>query len=105
MRALALTPAPAASPAPARRAQVTTFAVNYTGPPFMESLRSNKPMFGLLVGTCAVGLLLVTGSVPFLSDWLELVVLPEALGQSLVSTTLATAAGCYAVERVAQRLI
>lgn len=62
-------------------------------------------MFALLVCACALGLLLVTGYAPLLSAWLELVVLPEALGQSVVSATLVTAVGCYAVEWAAQRLI
>mmetsp|Transcript_28312 Transcript_28312/g.66398 ORF Transcript_28312/g.66398 Transcript_28312/m.66398 type:complete len:354 (+) Transcript_28312:470-1531(+) len=85
--------------------QVTTFAVNYTGPPFMESLRANTPMFALLVLMCALGLALATGALPFLADWLELVALPQTLRESLVSTALVTGGACYAVELVAQRLI
>jgi hypothetical protein len=84
---------------------VTTFGVNYTGPPFMQSLRANTPMFALLVGTSAAGLALAMGAVPFLADYIELVPLPQPLCESLVSTALVTAASCYAVEWVAQKLI
>lgn len=84
---------------------MTTFTVNYTGPPFMESLRSNTAMFAVLLGACAAGLLVATGAVPLVAAWLDLVPLPAALGQSLVSTAFVTAVGCYTFERAAQRLI
>jgi hypothetical protein len=71
----------------------------------MESLRSNKALFALLVGTSASALGLALGALPWLSDYLELVELPPSLRESVVSTALVTAAGCYAIEWVAQKLI
>ncbi|XP_071487293.1 endoplasmic reticulum transmembrane helix translocase-like [Diadema antillarum] len=53
--------------------QISTFAVNYKGHPFMESLRDNKPLlYSLFFSTMAV-FALVSGVVPDISDQFEIV--------------------------------
>lgn len=76
--------------------------MNYTGHPFMESLRSNRPLFALLTLMAGGGVGMASGWLAPLNEMLELVELPPALRESLVSTALVTAASCYAIERVSQ---
>ena len=56
---------------------LSTFAVNYTGRPFMASLPSNTGLLAtLLVGGLTI-VLLTLGALPFLALYLELTPLPE----------------------------
>ena len=65
-------------PCLARRAMLlTTFSVNYTGRPFMAALSANKGLMFTLVGAALLVVLLTSGSLPELSDHLELLPLPE----------------------------
>ncbi|XP_067876984.1 manganese-transporting ATPase 13A1 [Heterodontus francisci] len=59
--------------------QMATFAINYKGHPFMESLRENKPLLWSIVisGLAIVGLL--TGSSPEFNEQFGLVEIPTEL--------------------------
>ncbi|XP_030853617.1 manganese-transporting ATPase 13A1 [Strongylocentrotus purpuratus] len=53
--------------------QISTFAVNYKGHPFMESLRDNKPLlYSLAFSTISV-FTLISGVLPDISDQFEIV--------------------------------
>ncbi|XP_007029274.2 PREDICTED: probable manganese-transporting ATPase PDR2 [Theobroma cacao] len=80
--------------------QVATFAVNYMGHPFNQSIPENKPFLYALVA--AVGFFVVITSDLFrdLNDWLKLVPLPLGLRDKLLLWALLMFLGCYLWERL-----
>lgn len=80
--------------------QVATFAVNYMGHPFNQSIRENRPfMYALLA---AVGFFTVVTSDLFrdLNDWLKLVPLPPSLRDKLMIWAFLMFLCCYMWERL-----
>ena len=79
--------------------QVATFAVNYIGHPFNQSISENKPFKYALLA--AVGFFVVITSDLFrdLNDWLKLVPLPTGLRDKLLLWALLMYLGCYFWER------
>lgn len=79
--------------------QVATFAVNYMGHPFNQSISENKPFMYALLG--AVGFFTVITSDIFrdLNDWLKLVPLPAGLRDKLLIWAALMFLGCYTWER------
>ncbi|ODV89411.1 hypothetical protein CANCADRAFT_148529 [Tortispora caseinolytica NRRL Y-17796] len=83
---------------------VSTFAVNYQGRPFRESLRENKAMF---YGLLAVGGLALSGATEFsleLNEQLELVRMTPAFQFLLTSAIVGDFMLCYGVELVLKHL-
>lgn len=80
--------------------QVATFAVNYMGHPFNQSIPENKPFFYALFG--AVGFFTVITSDLFrdLNDWLKLVPMPVGLRNKLLIWAFLMFLGCYSWERL-----
>ncbi|KAG8376204.1 hypothetical protein BUALT_Bualt09G0038800 [Buddleja alternifolia] len=80
--------------------QVATFAVNYMGHPFNQSISQNKPFMYALVA--AVGFFTVITSDLFreLNDWLKLVPLPKPLRNKLMTWAFLTFLVCYLWEKV-----
>lgn len=79
--------------------QVATFAVNYMGRPFNQSISENKPFLYALLA--AVGFFTVITSDLFrgLNDWLKLVPLPMGLRDKLLIWAVVMFLGCYSWER------
>ncbi|KAM6579075.1 hypothetical protein CsatB_030912 [Cannabis sativa] len=79
--------------------QVATFAVNYMGHPFNQSVSENKPFLYALLS--AVGFFVVITSDLFrgLNDSLKLVPLPEGLRNKLLGWALLMFLTCYSWER------
>ncbi|KAJ1440440.1 P-type ATPase [Sesbania bispinosa] len=79
--------------------QVATFAVNYMGHPFNQSIPENKPFLYALVA--AVGFFTVITSDLFrdLNDWLKLVSLPPGLRDKLLIWAFLMFSVCYSWER------
>ncbi|GAB4853618.1 Probable manganese-transporting ATPase pdr2 [Ancistrocladus abbreviatus] len=79
--------------------QVATFAVNYMGHPFNQSISENKPFLYALVA--AVGFFTVITSDLFrgLNDWLKLVPMPPSLRGKLMVWAFLTFTACYLWER------
>ncbi|CAI9768467.1 unnamed protein product [Fraxinus pennsylvanica] len=79
--------------------QVATFAVNYMGHPFNQSISENKPFLYALLA--AVGFFTVITSDLFrdLNDWLKLVPLPRALRDKLMIWAWFMFLCCYTWER------
>eukprot|EP00897_Mesotaenium_endlicherianum_P008584 jgi/Mesen1/7754/ME000407S06956 len=78
--------------------QVATFAVNYIGHPFNQSIRENKPFYYALT-SAAVFFTVVTSDVfRQLNDGLELVKLPQPFGVQVLGMAGLMIAGCYAWE-------
>ncbi|PSR88079.1 Manganese-transporting ATPase [Actinidia chinensis var. chinensis] len=80
--------------------QVATFAVNYMGHPFNQSVLENKPFFYALLA--AVGFFTAITSDVFrdLNDWLKLVPLPVGLRNKLLLWALVMFLCCYVWERL-----
>nr|GMC64509.1 probable manganese-transporting ATPase PDR2 [Ipomoea batatas] len=80
--------------------QVATFAVNYMGRPFNQSISENKPFLYSLLG--AVGFFTVITSDLFrnLNDWLKLVPLPTGLRDKLLLWAVLMFLSCYSWERL-----
>ncbi|CAG9533011.1 unnamed protein product [Cercopithifilaria johnstoni] len=80
--------------------QVATFAVNYRGHPFMESLLENKPMlYSLLFSGFAV-FALASGISPELTQKFELVELPIEYRKALLSCIAADLLACFIIDRM-----
>lgn len=79
--------------------QVATFAVNYMGHPFNQSISENKPFLYALLG--AVGFFTIITSDLFrdLNDWLKLVPLPVGLRDKLLLWAFLMFLCCYSWER------
>ncbi|RLU17860.1 hypothetical protein DMN91_010099 [Ooceraea biroi] len=80
--------------------QVSTFAINYRGQPFMESLMQNKALLFSLVGNSAVILLLACGFLPDLATQFEIVDIPNEFRTVLVQVLVADFIFAYVVDRV-----
>ncbi|XP_059275679.1 probable manganese-transporting ATPase PDR2 isoform X1 [Lycium ferocissimum] len=80
--------------------QVATFAVNYMGHPFNQSIPENKPFLYALLA--AMGFFTVITSDLFrdLNDWLKLVPMPRGLRDKLLAWAFLTFLVCYAWERL-----
>lgn len=80
--------------------QVATFAVNYMGHPFNQSISENKPFLYALLS--AVGFFVVITSDLFrgLNDSLKLVPLPEGLRNKLLAWAFVMFLVCYSWERL-----
>uniref|UniRef100_A0A672UZF7 Endoplasmic reticulum transmembrane helix translocase n=1 Tax=Strigops habroptila TaxID=2489341 RepID=A0A672UZF7_STRHB len=85
--------------------QMATFAINYKGHPFMESLRENKPLLWsiLLSGLAIVGLL--TGSSPEFNEQFGLVEIPTEFKVVITEVLLADFFLALVVDRILQFLL
>jgi len=80
--------------------QISTFAVNYRGHPFMESLRENKP---LLYSVCGSGLIifsLAAGWLPDVAAQFEIIDFPPEFRKTLMQVLLLDAAVAFLVDRI-----
>ncbi|CAL1544617.1 unnamed protein product [Lymnaea stagnalis] len=85
--------------------QVSTFAVNYKGEPFMERLRDNKPLiYSLLFSTCAV-LVLASGVIPELQQQFELVELPYEFRNTVLGIVIGDIVSVFLIDRIIQFLL
>ncbi|ESO92805.1 hypothetical protein LOTGIDRAFT_162282 [Lottia gigantea] len=80
--------------------QVSTFAVNYRGEPFMESLWNNKPLlYSLMVSSGAI-VCLASGAIPELGEQFELVELPTELRNNVLMTVAGDILAAFIVDRI-----
>ncbi|EPS67029.1 hypothetical protein M569_07746, partial [Genlisea aurea] len=84
--------------------QVATFAVNYMGHPFNQSIRQNRPFAIALAAAAAFFAAVASDAIRSLNDWLGLVPLPEELRNRLLIYAAAMLAVCYGWEGVLRRL-
>ncbi|KAK7497039.1 hypothetical protein BaRGS_00011775 [Batillaria attramentaria] len=82
--------------------QVSTFAVNYKGEPFMESLRDNKPLLYSLMFSCGGIITLASGLIPDVSQQFELVHLPTEYRNTVLLVVSADILLAYFVDRICQ---
>lgn len=78
--------------------QIATFAVNYQGRPFRESLTENNPLW---LAIRIVGGIVIASAleiVPFLNSWMELVPMPLQFQRILLATIFLDGALAWLVE-------
>ncbi|EAL60854.1 hypothetical protein DDB_G0293004 [Dictyostelium discoideum AX4] len=86
--------------------QVATFAVNYKGHPFMQSLSENKPLLYALSFVWGLGLLLATEIIPPLNSMLELVEFPDSTFRLyMVGAIILDLVGAWFIEKVCSVLL
>ncbi|XP_047359272.1 endoplasmic reticulum transmembrane helix translocase isoform X2 [Vespa velutina] len=79
--------------------QISTFAINYRGQPFMESLAQNKSLLYSLLGSSAVVLSLACGILPDVASQLEIVDFPNDFRRVLVQILVADFVLAYIADR------
>ncbi|XP_076753737.1 endoplasmic reticulum transmembrane helix translocase [Xylocopa sonorina] len=80
--------------------QISTFAINYRGHPYMESLLQNKSLLYSLIANAAVILGLACGFLPELATQFEIVDFPNDFRSLLVQILIADFILAYIVDRV-----
>ncbi|EIN05518.1 endoplasmic reticulum Ca-transporting P-type ATPase [Punctularia strigosozonata HHB-11173 SS5] len=80
--------------------QVSTFAINYQGRPFRESIRENKYLYWGLVGAQSVAVSGATDFMPELNRWLQIVEMPGFFKFRLSVSMALDFVGCYIIEKV-----
>ncbi|KAG1714791.1 Manganese-transporting ATPase 13A1 [Nymphon striatum] len=80
--------------------QVSTFAINYRGHPFMESLHENKPLLYSLYGAGCAILALVSGFFPNLAYQFEIVEFPSDFRNILLQVLFTDLSLSYALDRI-----
>eukprot|EP00271_Cylindrocystis_brebissonii_P001230 TRINITY_DN11558_c0_g1_i1.p1 TRINITY_DN11558_c0_g1~~TRINITY_DN11558_c0_g1_i1.p1 ORF type:complete len:1051 (-),score=197.83 TRINITY_DN11558_c0_g1_i1:735-3746(-) len=78
--------------------QVATFAVNYIGHPFNQSIRENKPFYYALSGAAIFFTVLLSDLFRDLNSWMKLVPLPQPFGVMLLGKAGLMMVACYAWE-------
>ncbi|XP_033227041.1 manganese-transporting ATPase 13A1 [Belonocnema kinseyi] len=84
--------------------QVATFAINYRGQPFMESLFENKALLYSLVGSTVAILALASGFIPDTAYEFEIVDFPSEFRKTLVQILIANFVMVYLVDRICRWL-
>ena len=79
--------------------QISTFAINYQGRPFRESIRENKGMYWGLVLVAGVAFSCATEFVPEINEKLKLVPFTYDFKVMITSIMALDYAGCWVVEK------
>ncbi|CAG9858501.1 unnamed protein product, partial [Phyllotreta striolata] len=80
--------------------QIATFAINYRGNPYMESLKENRALLYSILGSGAVVLALALGLIPELSEQLEIIDFPSDFRIILIQVLFADFFLSYLVDRL-----
>ena len=83
--------------------QVSTFAINYQGRPFRESIKENKGMWYGLIIPAAVAFSCATEFVPEINTKLKLVPFTTEFKVTLTTLMLIDYCGCWVVEQIFKR--
>lgn len=79
--------------------EICTFAVNYQGRPFRESISENKGMYYGIIGCLALAFCCATEFFPELNQALHLVPMPDLFKFKIVVIMLADLVLCFGIER------
>jgi len=80
--------------------QISTFAINYQGRPFRESIRENRGMYWGLVLVSAVAFSSSTEFIPELNEKLRLVKFSSEFKFTMTAVMVVDYVGCWVVEKV-----
>lgn len=84
--------------------QISTFAVNYQGRPFRESLSENKGMFYGILGVTAIAFACSTEFIPELNEQMKLVPFKDEFKTTMTGVMVLDYAACYVIEIVLKYL-
>ncbi|KAI9668948.1 MAG: hypothetical protein M1817_005171 [Caeruleum heppii] len=84
--------------------QISTFAINYQGRPFRESIRENRGMFWGLVMVSAVAFSCSTEFIPEINAKLKLVPFSGEFKITMTAVMILDYAGCWIIEKVLKYL-
>lgn len=84
--------------------QISTFAVNYQGRPFRESLSENKGMFYGIIGVTAIAFSCSTEFIPEINEQMKLVKFTDEFKMTMTSVMILDYVGCWVIEVVLKRL-
>lgn len=79
--------------------QISTFAINYQGRPFRESIKENKGMYYGLVGVAGIAFACSTEFVPEINEKLKLVPFTDAFKVTMTVVMALDYAACYIIEQ------
>lgn len=79
--------------------QISTFAINYQGRPFRESIQENRGMYWGIVLVSGVAFCSATEFIPELNEKLRLVPFDYAFKVRLTTTMIVDFLGCYVIEK------
>ncbi|KAH0612515.1 uncharacterized protein H6S33_008895 [Morchella sextelata] len=83
--------------------QISTFAINYQGRPFRESIRENKGMYYGLIGVAAVAFSCSTEFIPEINEKLRLVPFTSEFKMTMTIVMILDYAGCWIIEKGLKR--
>lgn len=84
--------------------QISTFAINYQGRPFRESIRENKGMYWGIVIVTLIAFSCATEFVPEINEQLKLVPFETEFKVNLTVVMVLDYVGCWIVEKGLKRL-
>jgi len=84
--------------------QLSTFATNYVGNPYMESLTENKSLFRCLVGCAIVAFIAAAELVPPFNSFIQLVPFPAGYKLKLLLVMILDYIMAHGVERLSRKL-
>lgn len=84
--------------------QISTFAINYQGRPFRESLSENKGMFYGIVGVTAIAFACSTEFIPELNEQMKLVKFTDEFKTTLTAVMVIDYAACWVIEVVLKKI-
>ncbi|KAG9677004.1 putative cation transporting ATPase, partial [Aureobasidium melanogenum] len=84
--------------------QISTFAINYQGRPFRESIKENKGMYYGIVMVTAVAFSCATEFVPEINEQLKLVPFTTEFKITMTTIMILDYCGCWVIEKVLKQL-
>jgi manganese-transporting P-type ATPase len=84
--------------------QISTFAVNYQGRPFRESLSENRGMFYGIVGVTGIAFACSTEFIPELNEAMKLVPFSSEFKTTMTTVMIVDYVACYLIEIVLKYL-
>ena len=80
--------------------QISTFAINYQGRPFRESLSENRGMYWGIIGVSGIAFSCSTEFIPEINDKMRLVPFTSEFKTTLTAVMIIDYVGCWVIEKV-----
>ncbi|KAI9105844.1 hypothetical protein DFS34DRAFT_31509 [Phlyctochytrium arcticum] len=84
--------------------QISTFAINYQGLPFRESIRNNKALYNSLMAVTGIAIAAATEVSEGLNDWMQLVPFPDEFRYKLMAAMALDFGGAWLWEQLCTKL-
>jgi len=84
--------------------QISTFAINYQGRPFRESLSENRGMYWGIIGVSAIAFSCSTEFIPEINEKMRLVPFTSEFKTTMTVTMIVDYLGCFVIEKVLKML-